>query len=604
MTDQFDGAIEARFNDHAYGRVETSTSTPSVHYVNEAGLSETEMDQIRNNRDVANLVEKWTQELNASLAPMPSVDMFNRGNWSGAKHPFAIMSQCAWSVENDDILSTLADVTEGLAFGKCRFELMDEDQQDVWNQWAAEIDLDSRLRECFRELFKVSQVYVGLWWENRTFTVRDRPISQVLDTLQQSEGEGDPAPRRGNRRRRKKYSVDVPTAMTIFDPTKVIPVGSLMFGRERFAYVADGGESAAFSEVMQGNRPDATVLQLIERRYTPTPRDRELCSELGVDPDRLWLLRADSVFRHTLTRAQYEPFAPVRLKSVLPILEMKRHLRNSDRAMLVGNTNFIVVITKGSDKIPAKPAEIENLKEQSRIIARLPVLVGDHRLKVEIISPAMDNTLIESRWQVLDSRLVFKALQSFQPIVQGGNASSGVSEMSRVVSQGLQNRRHMLVRAFESKIFAKILERNADRELTERPSLEFSPKRITLDFKLDVMNAILKVRDRGDISRETMLEELDFDQETEALRRARERGQYDDVFASSVPHGSPQANPFGAPGQGAGVPSGQPPEGGRPPGVTEDEPRRRAGDKARADKTRAKSDKAAAVEQESQNAEE
>lgn len=594
--DQFDGAIEARFNDRTYGRVETATSTPTVHYVNEAGLTEVEVAQVANHREVASLVERWTQQLNAELSSMPSVDMFNRNSWNGAKHPFAVMAQCAWSVENDDILSTLADVTEGLAFGKCRFELMDEDQQDVWNQWAAQIDLDSRLRECFRELFKVSQVYVGLWWESRTYTVRDRPITQVLDDLTRGEEQQQaPEPtttRRGNRRRRKKYTVDVPTAMTIFDPTKCIPVGSLMFGRERFAYVADESETMAFSEVMQGNRADATVLQLIERKYTPLPADRAMCAELGVDPDRLWLLKADSVFRHTLTKAQYEPFAPVRLKSVLPILEMKRHLRNSDRAMLVGNTNFIVVITKGSDKLPAKPQEIENLKEQSRIIARLPVLVGDHRLKVEIISPAMDNTLIESRWQVLDSRLVFKALQSFQPIVQGGNASSGVSEMSRVVSQGLENRRHMLVRAFESKIFAKMLERNGGTELTERPSLEFSPKRITLDFKLDVMNAILKVRDRGDISRETMLEELDFDQEAEALRRARERGQYDKIFTSSVPHGSPQANPFGNQGgPGAVGPSGQPPEGGRPPGVVEEKPRART----RADK---------AMEQESQDAEE
>ena len=35
--------------------------------------------------------------------------------------------------------------------------------------------------------------------------------------------------------------------------------------------------------------------------------------------------------------------------------------RAEDRAALIGNTNFIVVITKGTDKLPAKPAEIANL---------------------------------------------------------------------------------------------------------------------------------------------------------------------------------------------------------------------------------------------------
>ena len=54
------------------------------------------------------------------------------------------MSQCAWAVENDDILSTLADVVEGLMWQKMRFELFDRDQQDMWNQWAAEVNLDGR----------------------------------------------------------------------------------------------------------------------------------------------------------------------------------------------------------------------------------------------------------------------------------------------------------------------------------------------------------------------------------------------------------------------------------------------------------------------------
>ena len=51
---------------------------------------------------------------------------------------------------------------------------------------------------------------------------------------------------------------------------------------------------------------------------------------------------------------------------------MKGHLRSADRSALVGNTNFIVLVTKGSDKMPAKPGEIENLQEQVKVIARMP----------------------------------------------------------------------------------------------------------------------------------------------------------------------------------------------------------------------------------------
>lgn len=603
MTDQLQGPIDGEFIDDGYGRVSTATSEPSVRYINESGLpDDTILRDTRFQREIASEIEKWTQSLN-SRRPTNSIDVFSRERWRGARHPFAVMSQCAWAVENDDILSTLADVIEGLTFKKMRFELNDDDQQDVWNQWARDVDLDSRLREQFRELFKCSQVYIGLWWDKKIYAVRDTPITQTVETMrrireaQQAAGGtpdpgADPAvpaqaptagPGRGNRKRKKKFALEVPTAMTIFDPTKIIPVGQFMFGRERFAYIADRSEDDAFDSAMTGAIVDPLVMQLVESRYTPTPADKRLCGDLGVDIGRLWLLKAGTVYRHTLTRAQYEPLAPVRLKSVLEILDMKTQLRASDRASLIGNTNFIVVITKGTDKLPAKAAEIENLREQSRMVARLPVLVGDHRLNVEIVAPKLDNTLNESRWTTLDSRLVFRALGSFQPVNIGGTTggTSAVSEMSRVVSQGLESRRHMLIRSLERYVFAEVMRRNQG-VIDEDPNLAFSPKRITLDFNADIVGAILKLRDRGDVSRETTLDEFDYDQDVEVVRRSREKTFYDDVFSSSTPYSSPAANPYGQPtggppGASPPPPSGSAPEGGRPPGATDTQPRQPRG---------------------------
>jgi hypothetical protein len=146
----------------------------------------------------------------------------------------------------------------------------------------------------------------------------------------------------------------------------------------------------------------------------------------------------------------------------------------------------------------------------------------------------------------------------------------------------------MLVRALERYIFKLILDRN-EGVLDERPQLEFAPKRITLDFKADIMGQILKLRDRGDISRETTLEELDYDQDREVLRRARERAEYDEVFTSATPFASPTQQPYatgqpgqpGQPGQQGQPnvgPNGQPrTEGGRPAGKTEETPRKPKG---------------------------
>jgi len=629
MSDYDDYDDEYQFEDEGYGGVETATDVPSITYINEAGVRDHELEDWFDGRrgrtfkrEVASVIEKWSQSLSGT-AQTVTLDVFNRHRWDNANHAHAIMSQCAWAVENDDILSTLADVIEGLMWQKCRFELFDDDQQDIWNQWAGDVNLDECLRQMGREEFKVSQFYVGLWWEKRVYEVQDNSIEETVKEFEREKEKlefedkkkaredyiamnsnqpgyieppalpepDDSGPGRGNRRRRKKFPLMVPTDMTIFDPTKVVPVGSTMFGRERFAYVADRGEDNAFATVLRGEVVDGTVLRLIERKYEPTEQDKVQCAEIGVDHTRLWLFRQDAVFRHTATRAHYERYAPIRLKPALKILEMKEHLRASDRATLIGNTNFIVLIKKGSDKLPAKPAEISNLQEQARIIARLPVLIGDHRLSVEIISPPIDNTLMQSRWEVLDSRLVFTALKSYAPVVQGGNSSgTGVSEMSRVIAKGMENRRHMLLRTLERQIFKQILDRNRDvPDFDERPSLQFTPKRITLDVSADIIQQVLKLRDRGDISRETTLEELDYDQDVEVLRRAQERVLYDRVFESTTPHSSPQSNPYGtqppalpAPGGPGGNvgPNGQPrTEGGRPAGQTEDKPRKKAAKK-------------------------
>ena len=91
--------------------------------------------------------------------------------------------------------------------------------------------------------------------------------------------------------------------------------------------------------------------------------------------------------------------------------------------------------------------------------------------------------------------------------------------------------------------------------LTEFPNSAFIPRRVSLDISTDVMNAMLKLRDRGDLSRQTTLEEVDFDQDVEALRRSREREVYDAVFTSSVPFSSPESTPFQS-GSKGGRPAG------------------------------------------------
>ena len=339
----------------------------------------------------------------------------------------------------------------------------------------------------------------------------------------------DVKPGRGNRTRRKKFPVVVPTEITIFDPTKVVPVGNLMFGRERFAYIADRGEDEAFSQVMRGEIVDDTVMRLIEKKYEPTGfRQAGLCRARRVDHERLWLFNKDAVFRHSQTRANYERYAPIRLKPALPILEMKDHLRASDRAGADRQHELHRRDHQGHRQAPGQ-AEPRSPTSRSRPASSrgCPVLVGDHRLNVEIVTSAdRPHPPADAGGRFWTPVWFSRRCNSYAPVVQGGNSSgTGVSEMSRVVAKGLENRRHMILRSIEKHVFRADHGAQRGCASTSSPSLAFTPKRITLDFTSDIIGQILKLRDRGDISRETTLEELDFDQDVEVLRRAqRARG--------------------------------------------------------------------------------
>jgi hypothetical protein len=290
--------------------------------------------------------------------------------------------------------------------------------------------------------------------------------------------------------------------------------------------------------------------------YEPDPVERRMLSEDGMSPDRLFLLNPQNVFRYASTRSQYKRFADVRMTSVFEILDMKAQLRAMDRAHLIGGTNFIILVKKGSDAHPGKPAEIAALQAQWRTMARVPVIVGDQRLSIEIVTPKLDMTLNPEKYNGLDARLTARLYQMFMT----GNFAAGAKsddsvKLAKVVARGLESRRHMIRNAVEKHILRPTYAFND--QFTTMPELRFHPKRIALDFDPTFATFLLDLRDRGDLSRESILEEVDFDQLTEWRRRKNEKAKFDDVFETTVPYSDPKAQPN--PAKHAGSPTSGPP---------------------------------------------
>lgn len=464
--------------------------------------------------------------------------------------PGKIFEQMAMAEDamDDDVVGGVYDTSEAMAFNKMAMQCSDPDQRDIWNQIAADLNFDEYLRILWRELFKVSQYYGVMWWGTKSYRVR---------------GKGD------QRRRRKEFNLRVPIGLGVLDPTRVVPVAFDVFGNHSLAWIADEDEFATISKVKDRVLDDSLVQQLFLGPYTPPASEKQKLSSEDINVDRLFLLNPDYTWNGHLTKASYERWARVRTKSIFPLLDMKHQLREMDRAFLLGGINFIVLVKKGTDEHPVqKASEVTMVAEQMRAQAKSSVIVSDHRLEIEIITPDLEGILNTEKWATLDDRIRLRLWGSIAPPGQTGNTESQVT-LAKVVSLGISNRRHMLRRDIEANICEPIRERN-EEQLTEPVSLEYAPRRIDLLFDPQVATIFQEIRDRGDLSRETILDEFGFDLNLERQRREEEKDNGDDdTFQPvNVPFDSPTKTTPGGSGRQGGRPPGtpQPKTAGQPDG--------------------------------------
>lgn len=425
------------------------------------------------------------------------------------------------AARTDDVVSGFLESTEALAFSRMSVQSDDEDEEDIWNQIMEDIDLDSRIREMWREMSIVSQFYVGVWWGMKDYTVRGRDRKT------------------GVRRKKQFKRLRVPIGITLLDPMKIVPVGNFMFRQEKLAWAAKREESNYFDNVLTGMEEDETIKRLIAGKYEANDLEQQRLGRLGIGPAELYLLKPENVYRETSTRPDYEPFADVRMKSIFDLLDLKALLRELDRAMLLGATNFIVLIRKGTDNMPAKNQELTALQASVRTMSQLPVIVGDHRLEIDIITPKLDTTLTPEKYNTIDARITARLFQ----ILMTGNFAAGAKgddslKLIKIIARGLEARRGLLRRSIDRHILMQVYEKN--EMFTEIPRLEFHPKTVAIDFDPGLAAYLMDLLDRHAISRGTLLEQIDLDEDDEARIIKREQENFDQTFNPLTPLTDPE----------------------------------------------------------------
>lgn len=505
--------------------VQAGDPTSSVTMVNETEFSDSEVwdAAVKQHPEIAAL-DNWYRDGHRA-----SAGLFQRDKYTTPQGIFEKMQVAIEAVRQDDVVSGVADTTEQLAFKRIAMETDNDDEENVWQQMVDRLDLPSFMRKIWREVFTVSQAYPAVIYDTRDFRVKGKSP-------------------KGNKRKKQFSEIMAPVGLTLLDPLKVVPVGSFMFGQEKLAYIADSAESKTFDSMLEQNSEidDFVIRSLVTEKYKPSHAEaRELNKLTGRSgqniSNRLYLLNSQNVWRITSTRSDYERFADIRMESVFQILDLKHQLHEMDRAALIGTTNSIILVKKGTDDKPAKSAEIQQLASQVKTSSRFPVIVGDHRTEIEIITPKTDKTLAAERYNGIDSRLTSRLYQ----LLASGNYASGTAtddsmKLLRMVASSMEARRDAIRDSLMEHVFYPVYYLNDDLE--DEPAMQFFPRRIALDFDKTIAEFMQDLRDRGDISRETILAELDIDEEREAVKRQREAEKFDDIFTPTNVPFSPQGN--------------------------------------------------------------
>lgn len=543
-------------------------------WANASGLPDPEV--LPSVREVAAKLSQWVAE---ARAVRNRTSLFDRRGYVASDNPFEHMQIARKAVAEDDVVAGAAEVTEGLIFQGAKWESEEADEADCFNQIARDLDMDGLLRTAYREQFTYSQVVFASWWGWKTYNVRGYSapdkvkLEQVTDPVTgvtSYQAPRDPVtnqpiePKKRGPKRRKKYRVWVPTRITILDSARVVPVGQSLWGQDRLAWHASAEEMDLWDGIYMGTASDATLATLVTGRYTPTKDEEQELQKLGIDPKRLLELNPQYVWRHTATRASYERWAQNRMKSIFRLLDMKQQLMDADRAALVGAANYIVLVKKGSKDEPAVQGELENLKDGMKTVARMPVIISDHRLEIEIITPKLDMTLQGEKYDTLDRRIISRLLGALS-VSTSGQRNESTLTTGRMVARLLENKRHMLKRTFEKHIARAVVEHPLNENVFDsEPNLTYTPRNVQLDNDSQVVQAVLALAARKDLSRESELEFFGFDQAVEAQRKLNEaESGLDEVFGTAIPFDSPQ-NAGGMPPGAFGAQGGRPTGGGQP----------------------------------------
>lgn len=449
--------------------------------------------------------------------------------------------------ERDDDVGAVMGEMIGVAFSNdVVANHKDERTRALFGEINGNINLEGFLADMYREWLIASQVTTGMLFTRENVEYSMAGVDE-----------------------RKTESMAVPL-LGVLESENIRVLGNDTFGTGKLGYVPSSARLRQW--LLEYFDPTTTVARKAEMGRQDRVAANLFVEQVYVDPFQVeepstyqtagvvYILNPKIVQRITMPKGSWRDPRPLLTRN-FPMLEAKRLLNLMDFALLQGGSNFIVVAKKGSDQRPAKPNEITNLREVVRRASKVGLIVGDHRLSFEIITPKLDELLNAQKRRLIGRKMVMAMMRVAEHSTENSTTQGMQAEME-IFSRVMEWDRAAMLRHVVRRIYKETVRRNPN--VLKSPASLWLP-RIVLQGTNLFNEFVLKLRDRGDISRRSTVQAAGFDYDSELQERERELAEGDDevLIPGSVPHNSPELPGQQQPGR---TPADT--EGGRPPGGT------------------------------------
>jgi hypothetical protein len=502
------------------------------------------------------IMSHWVENAALQFGVPSTFQMYatNQGSNMLTRSPFRAPSSPIQEIElarqvadtDDDITSVIGQAIATAYRDGMENQHPDEPTLDLFNQIAFRMHLDSVQKEMMREWLIAGQVT----------TLQLFTRSRLNFTPTGTE---------------RKVNAQVTIPMVGVLPSENIRVLSMdVFGTGELAYdVKDPRLKDWLDTYFAKNTSPAKKAKMADEEpviasiFTGTVQMDYNDQDMFSAGKTLYKLNGDLVHRSTMPKGSTAyPRPPMTANFAL--LEAKRLLNIMDYSLLQGGTNYIVIAKQGSDKLPAQQPEIDNLTDQVRAASRTGVLVGDHRLSVEIITPKLDELLSTPKRKLIGRKLAMAILRVPEQVTPDPGGEGARGEMT-FMGNTITSDRHDIKRHIERFVYSEIVKRNPSAFPKGAPAIWHQP--IVLSGVKDYFSNVMAARDRGDIPRKYAVNVLGFNYDAGVAQRKREleRGDDEVMIPGSVPFSDPNQPP---PDGGDGRPPGSSTNNGRPGGQT------------------------------------